>query len=65
MDPETFESASVTFRWSQKVFPRPFHEMQMVSAGFSTPSSSLCKYLHFMEWSRETFHDHPKSGADT
>ena len=36
----------------------------MVSAGFSTPSSWLCKYLHLVEWSEKTFRDHSKSDAD-
>ena len=27
----------------------------MVSVGFSTPSSLLCKYSHFVEWSRENY----------
>ena len=36
----------------------------MVSAGLWTPSSLLCKYLHFMEWSQKTFRDHPESDAD-
>ena len=37
----------------------------MYSAGFSTPSSLLCKYLHFLEWSRKTLRDHPNSVTDT
>ena len=36
----------------------------MVSAGFFTPSSWLCKYLHLVEWSEKTFRDHSKSDAD-
>ena len=34
----------------------------MFSAGFSAPSSWLCKYLHLVEWSEKTFHS--KSDAD-
>ena len=31
---------------------------------FSTPSSLLCKYLPFVEWSQIIFRNHPKCDAD-
>ena len=65
MDPETFESASVTaFGWSQKVFQDHFMKCKWSLQVFRHHQVRFVNI--YISWNGlgKTFHDHPKSGAD-
>ena len=65
MDPETLRiRISFSIRYVM-IFEWSHTGTWMVFAGFMKPSNLLCEYLHFMEWSRKTFRDYPKSDGDT